>query len=122
MTIEDAIQHCKDEAHVLFQHSAKHRTGTEDSCYECAKEHEQLAEWLTELKQRREAEITAPPKSNGDRIRQMTDDEELLSAIGTGCYRCVYNNGECDSGYGEGCISGNLEWLRKEANENAETD
>lgn len=56
MTLDEAIQHCKDEAHVLFQHSAKHRTGTEDSCYECAKEHEQLAEWLTELKQRREAE------------------------------------------------------------------
>lgn len=64
-------------------------------------------------------EITAHPKSNGDRIRQMTDDEELLSAIGTGCYRCVYNNGECDSGYGKGCVAGNLEWLRKEANENA---
>lgn len=64
-----------------------------------------------------------PKLTNADRIRQMTDDEELLSAIGTGCYRCVYNNGECDSGYGEGCISGNLEWLRKEANEeDAETD
>lgn len=53
MTLDEAIQHCKDEAHVLFQHSAKHRTGTEDSCYECAKEHEQLAEWLTELKEKR---------------------------------------------------------------------
>lgn len=60
------------------------------------------------------AEITAPPKSNGDRIRKMTDDEELLSAIGTGCYRCAYNNGECDSRYGEGCIAGNLEWLKQE--------
>ena len=65
-------------------------------------------------------EITAPPQSNGDRIRQMTDEEELLSAIGTGCYRCAYNNGECDSGHGEGCIAGNLEWLRKEADEDAE--
>lgn len=53
MTLEEAIQHCKDEAHVLFQHSAKHRTGTEDSCYECAKDHEQLAEWLTELQEKR---------------------------------------------------------------------
>ena len=53
--------------------------------------------------------------TNGDKIRAMTDEEELLSAIGTGCYRCVYNNGECDSGYGNGCIAGNLEWLRKEA-------
>ena len=68
------------------------------------------------------AEIGAQPKTNADRIRQMTDEEELLSAIGTGCYRCAYNNGECDSGYGEGCIAGNLEWLRKEADEDAGTD
>lgn len=57
--------------------------------------------------------------TNADRIRQMTDDEELLSEIGTGCYRCVYNNGECDSRYGEGCISGNLEWLKQEVSEDA---
>lgn len=62
------------------------------------------------------------PLTNADRIRQMTDDEELLSAIGTGCYRCVYNNGECDSGYGEGCISGNLEWLKQEVSEDAGAD
>ena len=55
--------------------------------------------------------------TNGDKIRAMTDEEELLSAIGTGCYRCVYNNGECDSGYGEGCIAGNLEWLKQEVSE-----
>ena len=72
MTLDEAIQHCKDEAHVLFQHSAKHRTGTEDSCYECAKEHEQLAEWLTELKQRREACM-------------MIDSETLKARIGELC-------------------------------------
>ena len=55
--------------------------------------------------------------TNADRIRQTTDDEELLSEIGTGCYRCAYSNGECDSGYGDGCIAGNLEWLKKEADE-----
>ena len=59
------------------------------------------------------------PKTNGDRIRQMTDDEELLSTIGTECYRCAYRNGECDSGYGEGCIAGNLEWLKQEVQEDA---
>ena len=63
-------------------------------------------------------EVNAPPKSNGDRIRQMTEDEELLSAIGTGCYRCAYSNGECDNGYGEGCITGNLKWLKQEVNTN----
>jgi hypothetical protein len=58
-------------------------------------------------------------KTNGDKIRAMTDDEELLSAIGTGCYRCAYRNDECDSGYGEGCIAGNLKWLKQEVSEGA---
>ena len=58
--------------------------------------------------------------TNADKIRQMTDDEELLNQIGTSCFRCAYNNGECDSGYGEGCIAGNLEWLKQEAKDDAE--
>ena len=60
------------------------------------------------------------PLTNGDRIRQMTDDEELLSAIGMSCYRCVYNNsGKCSCECNNGCYAGNLEWLRKEADEDA---
>ena len=59
-------------------------------------------------------------KTNADRIRQMTDDEELLSAIGMSCYRCVYNNsGKCSCECNNGCYAGNLEWLRKEADEDA---
>lgn len=58
------------------------------------------------------------PETNGDRIRAMIDDEELLSAIGTGCYRCAYSSGECD-GYGDGCYAGNLKWLKQEAKEDA---
>lgn len=73
--------------------------------------HKQITDKLKEIC----AEVAAEPKTNGDRIRQMDDDEELLSAIGTGCYRCVYSNGECDSGNGEGCIAGNLEWLKQDA-------
>lgn len=67
-------------------------------------------------------ETAKKPKTNGDKIRAMTDEEELLSVIGTGCYRCAYRNGECDSGYGEGCIAGNLKWLKQEGSENAEKD
>ena len=48
MTIEEAIEHCKEQA-------AKLRTTGDCGCVECAAEHEQLAEWLVELKQRREA-------------------------------------------------------------------
>lgn len=59
--------------------------------------------------------------TNGDKIRQMTD-EELVESIGLACKRCLYSNGECDSGYGEGCITGNLEWLKQEASEDAGTN
>ncbi|MCM1222436.1 MAG: phage N-6-adenine-methyltransferase [Lachnospiraceae bacterium] len=42
MTLEEAIQHCKDVAEKL-------------GCCECAEEHKQLAEWLEELQRYREA-------------------------------------------------------------------
>jgi hypothetical protein len=64
-------------------------------------------------------ETEKQPKTNGDCIRNMTDDEELLIAIGIGCYRCAYINGECDRGYGKRCIDGNLEWLKQEVSEDA---
>lgn len=40
MTIDEAIQHCKEQV----QEQAKR------GCYSCAEEHQQLAEWLKELK------------------------------------------------------------------------
>lgn len=43
MTLDEAIQHC-------YQRAEENRI----ECEECAKEHEQLAGWLEELKQYRE--------------------------------------------------------------------
>lgn len=40
MTLEEAIKHCEDRAKA--------------DCSECAAEHRQLAEWLKELKSKRE--------------------------------------------------------------------
>lgn len=57
--------------------------------------------------------------TNADRIRQTTDDEELLWAIGTMCDRCAYSNEECALEEGEGCFAGNLKWLEQEASEYA---
>lgn len=57
--------------------------------------------------------------TNADRIRQTTDDEDLLLEIGTKCSRCVYNDGECLSRAGESCFAGNLEWLKQEVSEDA---
>ena len=108
MTIEEAIEHCKEvsaesrEAALSYARANAYETAI--SCKACGQEHEQLAEWLTELKQRREAEITAPPKSNGDRIRQMTDEElaEWFAPYMT-CNECERrlesygcDKGECD--------------------------
>ena len=45
MTIDEAIKHCKEEAEKYMEY------GIETECYQCGKEHEQLVDWLTELKE-----------------------------------------------------------------------
>lgn len=68
MTLDEAIKHCKEKAKELRIEAEQVRDIGEvisnpkqpynepvKNCLECAKEHEQLAEWLKELKERREA-------------------------------------------------------------------
>lgn len=45
MTLDEAIKHCEEEAEKYMEY------GIETECYQCGKEHEQLAEWLKELKE-----------------------------------------------------------------------
>ena len=58
--LDEAIKHCREKAEELraeadmYYKSLIYSNDTGDSCLECAKEHEQLAEWLTELKAVRE--------------------------------------------------------------------
>ena len=54
MTLEQAIQHCKDKAKQLREEAEIYNPPHSKDCLECAREHEQLAEWLTELKALRE--------------------------------------------------------------------
>lgn len=60
MTIEDAIKHCRDTALSNAGNAIAYLKGGQkmlaESCEKCAAEHEQLAKWLEELKQRRKAE------------------------------------------------------------------
>lgn len=68
MTLEEAIKHCEEKAKELLKEADKAegiyikngcvKTTKEyiSECKDCANEHEQLAEWLTELKERREAD------------------------------------------------------------------
>ena len=69
LTLEQAISHAREKAEELraktgyytqngcgyFQASEVEQKEIAD-CLECASEHQQLAEWLTELKARREAQ------------------------------------------------------------------
>ena len=58
-TIEEAIKHCEEVAEREQQKGYYANTEANQSteygtkCYECAKEHRQLAEWLRELKKYR---------------------------------------------------------------------
>ena len=53
MTLDEAIQHAEDKSKEIYIKAmlchANPDDGELDKCIECAKEHEQLAEWLKEL-------------------------------------------------------------------------
>lgn len=103
MTIEEAIQHCHEVA--------------EKECTECGKEHLQLAEWLTELKQRKE-DANKQPKTNADKIRAMSDSElaNMLSSI----WICHHFDSceKCPLAEAENCrADGVKRWLKQGVNE-----
>ena len=64
MTLDEAIKHAEEKAeelrakaegHLLLgEYSVEDEYSARLDCEECAKEHEQLAEWLRELKEARE--------------------------------------------------------------------
>lgn len=62
MTLDEAIKHCEEKADELKRKAAEDYFfgdidwGEKVNCEECAKEHEQLAYWLKELKARREVD------------------------------------------------------------------
>lgn len=62
LTLDEAIKHCEEKAEELREQAGfdtdneRYRMSESEKadCIECANEHEQLAEWLTELKELRE--------------------------------------------------------------------
>ena len=57
MTLDEAIQHAKDKAQEQRYYAYYEKKPTMyRSCISCAEEHEQLAEWLEELKEYKELE------------------------------------------------------------------
>ncbi len=76
MTLDGAIKHCKEEAEKYMEY------GIETECYQCGKEHEQLAEWLTELKELRE------------KIKKLEKELEVAKLINHAEFKtlCKYNH------------------------------
>lgn len=120
MTLVEAIKHCEEIAHEKCIESAECVSVSDfenaEACYECGEYHKQLALWLTELKHRRETEIIEPPKSNADRIRQMTDEELAKILCFADCeVLCPANHEHCNGD----CCGHFLRWLKQEVSEDA---
>lgn len=83
MTLDEAIRHCLEQARKL-QDKAD-RVGDDESrqCMECAADHIQLAEWLTELK-----EAKRLLKAAAKIVKNLPCDDD-------NCSECVHN----DNGY-----------------------
>ena len=64
------------------------------------------------------AEISEPPKTNADRIRQMTD-EELADKLTEKCAVCAYHYAECETKFCM-CEEGVLKWLKQEVKKDDE--
>ena len=54
MTLDEAIKHAREKANEQNYYASFERGRHIQSCKKCAEEHEQLAEWLEELKELRE--------------------------------------------------------------------
>ena len=77
MTLEQAIQHCKE---VAIEYEAK------GECYECGKEHRQLAEWLEDYKELRTVNTELK------RLLMLAMDSMQVMSRADGCISCSQCN------------------------------
>lgn len=123
MTLEEAIEHCKEVAkesrEAALYYARENAYETAISCKAVGYEHEQLAEWLIELKQRREAKNSKKHKTNADLIRQMTDEE--LADFFCQMSQCCANDAGCSMcPIYDGCAQNVMcveSWLKQEVSE-----
>ena len=108
MTLDEAIRHCEEVAEA---HTKYNSYGGYESCDECAADHRQLAEWLTELRQWRRVFGVCPsyemciPECKEGYDAQIAEYKRLLKAAAKiakkspcdddNCSECVHN----DNGY-----------------------
>ena len=119
MTLEEAIEHCeevaKESREAALSYARANAYETAISCKTVGYEHEQIAKWLIELKHRRDAETSKPPKSNGDKLRkrlyEMSDDD-MQSEFADYICRKALDSGLCIKH--NHCYECRIEWLKKE--------
>ena len=80
MTLDEAIAHAEEKAEELKRDSQKHNIWVAEQCIKCAEEHEQLAEWLKELK--------ALKENKGDLISREALKEQFSNNCSHNCYYC----------------------------------
>lgn len=91
MTLDEAIQHAEDKSKEIYIEAmlchANPDDGELDKCIECAKEHEQLAEWLKEY---REMKLYHVPVVHGKWIAQYVSTRVLTDVFS--CSNCNQNS------------------------------
>lgn len=89
MTLDEAIEHAKEKAQEQRYYTQFENGSMYHNCSKCAEEHEQLAEWLQELKNYRKRE-------------EMTSVLFLPCELGSDVY-CIEEIIECKYDYSDGC-------------------
>ena len=100
MTLDEAIKHARDKANEQKYYASFERGKHIQSCKKCAEEHEQLADWLEELKKYREMDIVHC-KDCKYWITGVIGETENIKCCEYGGYMvdangyCVYGEKEC---------------------------
>lgn len=112
--LTEAIAHAKEVAEEQKQKANKinnngyglevEQLKEQSDCLECAKEHEQLVSWLTELQERREADRWIPVSERlpeeGNKAYLVTVD--YGNGVIASCQRFFYNGG---IGWNDDCVT-----------------
>lgn len=93
MNLEEAIKHAKNVAKEKYNEAMlSHENSNDeelDGCIECAREHEQLAEWLEELKNLREYKRKMKTQYLDD-IKNPLEPIKLSSALESEIFKYEY--------------------------------
>ncbi len=90
MTLDEAIKHCKEKAEELRDEAIGVDSDEAQDCIECANEHEQLAEWLEELKDWRKLKAVC---AFDGYVVYTSRSEVSISKVEAYCDTCKHRDG-----------------------------